>query len=115
MVMEEDLSASFQCSKGALPQFRILSRPLRSHTAIPWIAGHQRRIGQSFTHEVSAYPGSSARPFTWQEIEAKFEKLAAGRAPDNLLRQIKRAVRSLEDLQVSDLTKLLGTIPRDAK
>jgi 2-methylcitrate dehydratase len=73
------------------------------------------KSGQSFTHEVSVYPGSSARPFTWQEIEAKFDKLAAGRAPDNLLRQIKQAVRSLEDLQVSDLTKLLGTIPGDAK
>ena len=37
------------------------------------------RSGESFTHEVSDYPGASNRPFTWKEIEAKFDKLAAAR------------------------------------
>jgi 2-methylcitrate dehydratase len=63
--------------------------------------------GQSFTHEVSDYPGFPTRPFTWEEVGAKFDRLAAGRIGPDLGRDIKNAVRSLEDIQVSDLTKLL--------
>jgi 2-methylcitrate dehydratase len=63
--------------------------------------------GQSFSHEVSDYPGFSTRPFTWEEISAKFDKLAAGHVGAQLSRDIKDAVRSLEDVQVSNLMKLL--------
>jgi len=66
--------------------------------------------GQSFTHEVSDYPGFPTRPFTWQEVSAKFDKLAAARIGADLRRDIKSAVRSLEHIQVSDLTKLLGEL-----
>ena len=66
--------------------------------------------GQSFTHEVSDYPGFPTRPFTWQEVSAKFDKLAASRIGADLRGDIKSAVRSLEHIQVSDLTKLLGEL-----
>jgi 2-methylcitrate dehydratase len=62
---------------------------------------------QSFSHEVSNYPGFPTRPFTWDQISAKFDKLAAGHLGAQLRRDIKDTVRSLEDVQVSDLTKLL--------
>jgi len=66
--------------------------------------------GQSFSHEVSGYPGFSTRPFTWEEISAKFDKLVTGRVGAQSSREIKNAVRSLEAIEVSDLTKLLGEL-----
>jgi 2-methylcitrate dehydratase len=63
--------------------------------------------GRTFTHEVSAYPGAPNRPFTWDEVEAKFDKLTAVHANEQSRRQIKDAVRSLEDIGVSDLMKVL--------
>ena len=68
------------------------------------------RSGQSFTHEVSDYPGFPTRPFTWHEVSAKFDKLAGGRIDADLRRDITNAVRSLEDIQVRDLTELLGEL-----
>jgi 2-methylcitrate dehydratase len=67
----------------------------------------QLKSGQSFSHEVSDYPGFPTRPFTWEEISAKFDKLVTGHVGAQLSRDIKDAVRSLEYIQVSDLTKLL--------
>jgi 2-methylcitrate dehydratase len=66
--------------------------------------------GQAFTNEVSAYPGASNRPFAWPEIEAKFDRLAVTNASATSRQQIKSAVRSLEDIQVSDLMKALSDI-----
>ena len=66
--------------------------------------------GQSFSHEVSDYPGFPTRPFTWEQIGAKFDKLITGRVGTQLSGDIKDAVRSLEKIEVSDLTKLLGDL-----
>ena len=66
--------------------------------------------GKSYSHEVKNYPGFPTWPFTWDEIVAKFDKLVAGRADDGLATEIKAAVRSLETIQVKDLTKLLGEV-----
>jgi 2-methylcitrate dehydratase len=68
------------------------------------------KSGESFSHEVSDYPGSANRPFTWKEIEAKFDKLAAGHTDEKVRQEIKRAVGSLENIQVSDLMNLLGQV-----
>ena len=54
------------------------------------------------------YPGLATRPFTWEESAKKFDKLVAGRADEGLGQEIKDAVRSLEDIQVRDMMKLLG-------
>ena len=66
--------------------------------------------GGSFTHEISDYAGAPTRPFTWKEIEAKFDKLAAGHATEKSCQKIKNAVRSLEDIQVSDLMTILSEL-----
>jgi 2-methylcitrate dehydratase len=68
------------------------------------------KSGQSFSHEVSNYPGFPTRPFSWEEISAKFDKLTAGHVGAQLSWDIKNAVRSLENIQVSDLTKLLAEV-----
>jgi 2-methylcitrate dehydratase len=68
------------------------------------------KSGQSFSNEVSAYPGGSNRPFSWSEIEAKFDKLATGHTTAKSRQTIKNAVRSLEDIQMSDLTKALSEL-----
>jgi len=66
--------------------------------------------GKSYSHEVKDYPGFPTRPFTWDEIGGKFDKLVAGRADEGLCREIKDAVRSLENIQVKDLMKLLNHV-----
>jgi len=66
--------------------------------------------GKWFTHEISDFAGDPIRPFSWNEIDAKFDKLAAGHANEISRQKIKNAVRSLEDMQVSDLMKILSEL-----
>jgi 2-methylcitrate dehydratase len=66
--------------------------------------------GKLYSHEVKDYPGFATRPFTWEDCVAKFDKLVAGRANEGLCQEIKDAVRSLENIQVRDLMKLLGYV-----
>ena len=40
----------------------------------------------------------------------KFDRLVAGRADEALCGEIKDAARSVENIQVRDLTKLLGAV-----
>jgi 2-methylcitrate dehydratase len=68
------------------------------------------KSGQSFTHEISDYAGAPTRPFTWKEIDAKFDKLAAGHATEKSREKIKNAVRSLDDIQVSDRMEVLSPV-----
>jgi 2-methylcitrate dehydratase len=91
---------------------KVTVRPDKSFTArfpaeFPSRVTARLKSGQSFSHEVSNYPGFPTRPFTWEEISAKFDKLAAGHVSAQLGREIKDTVHSLEDVQVSGLTKLL--------
>lgn len=94
---------------------KVTVRPEARFTA-PYPARVPSRVtvrlnsGKSFSHEVSDYPGFPTRPFTWEQIEAKFDKLAAGHADESLRRDIKDAVRSLENIQISDLMKLLNEV-----
>jgi 2-methylcitrate dehydratase len=95
--------------------FKVKVRPDKSFTArfpaeFPSRITVRLKNGQSFSHEVSDYPGFPTRPFTWEEISAKFDKLVTGHVGVQLNLDIKDAVRSLEDVQVSDLTKLLREI-----
>jgi 2-methylcitrate dehydratase len=66
--------------------------------------------GEVIEHEVQDYPGLASHPFTWEESVEKFDNLVTGRADDGLFREIKDAVRSLENIQVKDLMNLLGQI-----
>jgi 2-methylcitrate dehydratase len=66
--------------------------------------------GKVVEHEVQDYPGLASRPFTWEEVVQKFDTLVAGRIDEGLSGEIKNAVRSVENIQVRDLMKLLGSI-----
>lgn len=66
--------------------------------------------GKSYSHEVKDYPGFSTRPFTWEQIGAKFDKLVGDRANDGLRKDIKAAVASLESMQMKELMRLLGRV-----
>jgi 2-methylcitrate dehydratase len=69
--------------------------------------------GKVIEHEVQDFPGLASDPFTWEESVEKFDRLVIGRADEGVCRQIKDAVRSLENIQVSDLMKLLGQVNLD--
>lgn len=56
------------------------------------------------------YPGFATRPFTWDEIVAKLDDLAADRADEGLRKEIAAAVRSLESIRVKDLMNLLDRV-----
>jgi 2-methylcitrate dehydratase len=66
--------------------------------------------GQSYTQEVNDYPGFPTRPFTWDDVAAKFDKLVGDRADAALRKNIQDAVGSLESIQVRDLMQLLGQV-----
>src|SRR6202451_2475710 len=66
--------------------------------------------GQVIEHEVQDFPGLASHPFTWEEAVQKFDTLVAGRIDEGLSGEIKNAVRSVENIQVRDLMKLLGSI-----
>jgi 2-methylcitrate dehydratase len=94
---------------------KVRVRPDNSFTArfpaeFPSRVTVRLKSGQSLSHEVSNYPGFPTRPFTWDEVSAKFDKLAAGHLSSQLGRDIKDTVRSLEDVEVGDLTKLLREV-----
>ena len=94
---------------------KVTIRPNDSLTArypaeVPSRVTVRLKNGQSFTHEISAYPGASNRPFTWDEIKAKFDRLTAAHATEKSRQNIKDAVRSLENIQVSDLMKVLSDL-----
>jgi 2-methylcitrate dehydratase len=66
--------------------------------------------GKVIEHEVQDYPGLASHPFTWEDSVEKFDRLVAGRADEGLSRDIKDAVRSVENIQVRDLMPLLGRV-----
>jgi 2-methylcitrate dehydratase len=63
--------------------------------------------GKVIEHEVQDFPGLASHPFTWEDSVEKFDRIVAGRVDGGLSREIKDAVRSLENIQVRDLMQLL--------
>jgi len=61
---------------------------------------------------VNEYPGFATRPFTWDEIVAKLDDLAADCADEGLRKEIAAAVLSLESIRVKDLMNLLARVDR---
>src|SRR5246500_3134950 len=66
--------------------------------------------GKVINHEVQDYPGLASHPFTWEDAIHKFDTLVAGRADEGLSAEIKDAAHSVENIQVRDLMKLLGSV-----
>jgi len=66
--------------------------------------------GSVIEHEVQDYPGLASHPFTWEDAIHKFDTLVAGRVDEGLSAEIKDAAHSVENIQVRDLMKLLGSV-----
>lgn len=62
--------------------------------------------------EKQDYVGFSTRPFTWEQAEAKFERLSAPYTEGQLRQAIVEAVAHLETMDVSQLTELLARVNR---
>ena len=71
--------------------------------------------GNVIEHEVRDYPGLATHPFTWEDAVQKFDTLVAGRVDKGLAAEIKDAARSMENIQVRDLMKLLGSVKAGQK
>jgi len=50
---------------------------------------------------------------SWEGLTAKFDRLAAPRAPEPLRREIVAAVHDLQDHPVTDLTRLLSRVSKE--
>ena len=68
--------------------------------------------GQVLHLEQQDYAGFSTRPFSWEQAEAKFERLAAPYAEKELRQAIVEAVAHLETIDVSQLAELLARVNR---
>jgi len=66
--------------------------------------------GQVLTREKRDYEGFLTRPMGWNTITKKFKQLTQARISPQLQREIEDAVANLENIQVSELTSLLGKI-----
>jgi 2-methylcitrate dehydratase len=71
--------------------------------------------GKVIEHEVQDYPGLASDPFTWEDSVEKFDRLVAGRVDEVLSGNIKDAVQAVENIQVIDLMKLLGSVKADQR
>jgi 2-methylcitrate dehydratase len=65
------------------------------------------RDGTTLAREQSDWEGFHTRPMGWEPLVAKFDRLAERVDPD-LRAQIVEAVRNLDELPVSELTRLLA-------
>jgi 2-methylcitrate dehydratase len=94
---------------------KVLCRPNHEYTdeyprKMPAKLTVRLQDGKVIEHEVLDYPGLASNPFTWEESVSKFDNLVAGRVDDGLSREIKNAVRSLENIEVRDLMRLLRSV-----
>jgi 2-methylcitrate dehydratase len=92
---------------------KISARPNQDYTTLyphqmPAKITVRLKDGTTFEHQVQDYPGLASHPFTWEDAVKKFDQLVAGRVDDTLVKQLKDAVRTVEDIQISDLMELLG-------
>ena len=94
---------------------KVLAKPNQAYTEqyprrMPAKITVRLQDGTIFEHEVEDYPGLPCHPFTWEDSVEKFDQLVTGRIDDYLSEDIKDAVRSLENIRVKDLTKLLNHV-----
>ncbi len=66
--------------------------------------------GRAFDREQSDYEGSPSRPMSWERVVDKFRWLAEPFADDILQTDIIRAVETLDDIPITDLTELLAAV-----
>jgi 2-methylcitrate dehydratase len=66
------------------------------------------RDGRTLEREQHDYEGFHTRPMGWDAVAAKFDRLASSHVEPGLRGRILDTVSQLDDLQVEDLTGLLG-------
>jgi 2-methylcitrate dehydratase len=71
------------------------------------------RDGRALDREVSEYPGLNAPAISWKQAARKFDRLTRDRVTPDQGRGIADAVRALDAIRVSDLTRLLASFGRD--
>jgi 2-methylcitrate dehydratase len=69
--------------------------------------------GRVLEKEKRDYEGFFTRPMSWDRAVEKFESLSAPCLNSGLGSEIVASVRKMEDLYVTDLARLLETIPRE--
>ncbi len=66
--------------------------------------------GRTLGRDVTQYPGLNAPQLSWKHVLRKFEQLSRDRLSSEQARGIADAVRTLDAIRVSDLTRLLAAI-----
>ena len=66
--------------------------------------------GRKVTHEVSNYPGMPSHPFTWNDVEDKFDRLTKGNIDTGLSAELKAIVKDIQNHNTADLMKVLTAI-----
>jgi 2-methylcitrate dehydratase len=66
--------------------------------------------GRVIMKEKRDYEGFLTRPMQWKTVTEKFERLSQGRLALSLQGEIEGAVANLENIQISELTRLLGQV-----
>jgi 2-methylcitrate dehydratase len=94
---------------------RVAVRPLAEYSErfpkeMPARVTVSLRDGRVLRRALSDYPGFFTRPPTWDNAVSKFTNLAEPHAAPNAIAEIANAVADLEDVAVSDLTRLLGRV-----
>ena len=68
--------------------------------------------GRALDREVTEYPGLNAPAMSWKHVARKFDQLSRDRLTPDQGRGIADAVRTLDAIRVSDLTRLLASVGR---
>ena len=66
------------------------------------------RNGKVLSKEKQDYEGFLTRPLRWETVTQKFERLSTPYLGSPLRREIVEQVAHLEEIQVSELVRLLG-------
>ncbi|MGH7264165.1 MAG: MmgE/PrpD family protein, partial [Candidatus Rokuibacteriota bacterium] len=68
------------------------------------------RDGRRLKREKADYEGFHTRPMSWETVSRKFERLGAPHADGERRRQVIDAVAHLEDLNSTELTRVLAAV-----
>jgi 2-methylcitrate dehydratase len=94
---------------------RVTVRPAPEFSAtfpreVPCRVTVHLRTGETLRREKRSYPGFLNLPLPWAAVEAKFHRLTEGCADRHLRDAIVGALANLEQIQISELTAILGRV-----
>ncbi len=83
--------------------------------AMPCSVTIRLQDGRSLERFADDYEGFFTRPMSWERAAEKFHRLASSRVPEGLRMKIEDAVRRLDQIEIKELTPLLGRVGRRGK